>query len=253
MSIKQELRKLLAVGADVYTQERQIQHQRIMQSEGLKNGIERVVLLRNRVRSRASARKRERVRIGAITSVRHTLERAVKMNAKNIEIVFNVALYLLLIDQDLAYFSNDIVCAIGDRRRAFVAKHEALLLHEAAEDIPQLLGRSFRNAIDALGVPPDQIRTINAVSSQLSKYWQQQRVFLSEIRNALAAHREHDALRYAEELDNLKPLEVMTRAAELSALLELLVDELIKIAQLTSNPTIILQDILDSGATDGAK
>ena len=43
------------------------------------------------------------------------------MRAENMRTVFNVALYLLQIDQDLAYFTTDMVEAIGDRRRAFVA------------------------------------------------------------------------------------------------------------------------------------
>jgi hypothetical protein len=155
-------------------------------------------------------------------------------------------------DHDLAYFSNDMVCAIGDRRRAFVAKHEALLLYEAGEDLPQLLGRNFRAAINALGVSQAQIRTINSISSELNRFWVQHREFLGKIRNALAAHREHDALSYAEGLENLKPLEVMTRAAELSELLELLVQELIEIGRLTSSPTVILRDILNSAGTNDA-
>jgi hypothetical protein len=252
MKIVEDMRAVMAASVEVYKQKRQVQHERLLHNEQLKNGVERVVLLRNRIRSRADARKRNKVRIAALASVRQTLERAVKAKARNIETIFNVALYLLLIDQDLAYFTNDMVCAIGGRRRAFVAKHEALLLYEAGEDVPQLLGRNFRTAIGALGVSQDQIQRINSVSSDLNKFWQTHREFLGRIRNALAAHREHDALRYAEILENLEPLEVMTRAAELSGLLELLVQELIKIGRLTSSPTVILRDIVNSGGRRGA-
>lgn len=125
-------------------------------------------------------------------------------------------------------------------------KHEAVLLYEAAEDVPQLLGREFRTAINALGVPPEDLARINAVSSELNKFWQRHRDFLGKIRNALAAHREHNAMMYSERLDELKPLEVMARAVELSGFLEQLVQALTAVARLTSNPTVILRDMLNS-------
>jgi hypothetical protein len=33
--------------------------------------------------------------------------------------VFNVGMYLLMLDEDLAYFTDDLVSAVGCRRRAF--------------------------------------------------------------------------------------------------------------------------------------
>ena len=119
-------------------------------------------------------------------------------------------------------------------------------MYEAAEDVPQLLGREFRAALDALNVPPDDLARINAVSSELNKFWQKHRQFIGKIRKSLAAHRERDALLYAERLEELKPLEVMSRAAELSGLLEKLVQALTTVARLTSNRTVILRDMLTS-------
>jgi len=72
---------------------------------------------------------------------------------------------------------------------------------------------------------------------------------LGRIRNVLAAHREQDALAYANALDSIKPLEVMQRAAELSHLLEILIQHLIAMAHLTSSPAVILTDIVRSNAT----
>jgi len=105
--------------------------------------------------------------------VRSTLQHATQMNSENVKIVFNVGLYLLLLDQDLADFTDDLVCAIGDRRRAFIAKHEAVLLYEAAEDLPQLLGHEFRGAVKALGASEEQLSRLNSVSSDLSRFWQE--------------------------------------------------------------------------------
>ena len=252
MSFMQDMRAVMNANGAVYRQQKQAQRARLLHSEQLKDGIERIVLLRNRIRSRADARKRMKVRVQTLASVRQTLERASQVGAKNIQTVYNVALYLVQMDQDLAYFSNDMVCAIGDRRRAFVAKHEALLLYKAAKDIPELLGKDFRAAISSLAASPQDIQKINAISSELHRFWQTHREFLGKIRNALSAHREHDALAYAKGLDALQPLEVMRRAAELSQLMERLVRQLIAIGQLTSSPVAILRDIVKSGGRSGS-
>jgi hypothetical protein len=201
MSFFDQFRASYTTASEAHRVRRDALLTRMKASEQLKNAIETVVLFRNRLRSRRDARKRTKIRIQALSSVRKTLEQAKAIGAENVQTVFNVALYLLQLDQDLAYFTTDIVQAVGDRRRAFVAKHEAVLLYEAAEDLPQLLGRQFREAIAALSIPPAQLQLINAVSSDLNKFWRDHREFLGTIRNALAAHREHDALAYTRALD----------------------------------------------------
>jgi hypothetical protein len=212
-------------------------------SEQLQKWIERVVLFRVRVRHRRRSRAKHKARITAIGTVRHTLDGSKRMNAASIATVFNVGLYVLLLDQDIAYFTDDLVCAIGDRRRAFLAKQEAVLLYEAGEDLPQLLGRDFRDAVKALRVSPEQLSNLNQVSSELKRFWQDHREFLHPIRNALAAHRDHDALQYAAALETLKPFEVMARAAELSQLLERLIRVITEFALSNLGPAAILHDM----------
>jgi hypothetical protein len=250
MKFSQQIRQLRADSTEVYREKKRLQEERFLRSESLKNGIERVVLLRNRIRYRISSRSKNKARAKALVTVRKTLENASKLKARSVTNIFNVSLYLLLLDQDLAYFTADLVLAIGDRRRAFVAKHEAILLYVAAKDVPQLLGRDFRTAINSLGVAPEDLARINAVSSELNKFWQTHRDFLGKIRNALAAHREHNSLTYSQRLEELEPLEVMTRGAELSGLLERLVQALTAVARLTSDQSVILRDMLTSKSSN---
>jgi hypothetical protein len=77
----------------------------------------------------------------------------------------------------------------------------------------------------------------------LTRFWNANREFLGEIRNALTAHRDHDALLYVNSLNALKPLEVMARAAELSELLGRLVGVISELASLTVGPAAILRDM----------
>lgn len=214
-----------------------------MNNARLKETIEWVVLLPVRIRHRKMARKRRLVRQSALATTHRTLHNAKGLNAKGIQTVFNVALYLLQLDDDLAYFSDDFVTAIGERRRRFIAKYAAILLYEAAEDLPQLLGKEFRLALAGLGANHELTKRINGASSGLRRFWEQHRPFLSHIRNAVAAHREHDALAYTNTLDALKPFEVMEAAADFSALLETLLSALTEAARLTVGIPAVIADM----------
>jgi hypothetical protein len=215
-------------------------------SDQLKNLLERVVLLPVRLRHRNRVRPKHKARAAALVTITNTMQRARELKSENVRRVFNVGLYVLLLDQDLADFTDDLVSSIGDRRRRFIAKYEAVLLYEAAEDVPQLLGKEFREAVKVLGTPDNLMNRLNDVSSDLNKFWQQHREFLGVVRNAIAAHREHDALRYREVLEALEPLEVMRRAADLSGHLERLIGVITEIALLTASPAAILRDMLRS-------
>jgi hypothetical protein len=215
-------------------------------SEELKAIIERVLLLPVRLRHRHRARPKHKGRQAAIATTTNTLRRAGDIRAESIRTVFNVSLYLLLLDQDLADFTDDLVNAIGDRRRRFIAKHEAVLLYESAENLPKLLGKEFRSAVRAIGAADEVMSRLNAVSSDLNSFWKDNRAFLGAIRNAVAAHREHDALRYIEILNGLEPLDVMRRAAAFSDRLERLIRVLTEIGGPTGSPMAVVRDVLSS-------
>ena len=201
-----------------------------------------------RFRHRRRSRKKHEIRASAIATVTTTLRGATNNNADSTRKVFNVGLYLLLLDQDLADFTDDLIEARGDRRRRFIAKHEAILLYEAAEDLPQLLGKDFRNAVASLGATDQMMKRLNEASSGLNKYWQQHREFLGKVRNAIAAHREHDALHYIEAVDTLAWKEVAKCAVEMSVHLNNLITVLTEIALLTSNAGVILRDLICPGS-----
>jgi hypothetical protein len=221
-------------------------HRNVEAMERLVDVLERVVNFPTRVRHRLRARPRNKARRSAIAVAADTLRKAGDLKAEGSKTVWNVGLYLLFLDADLAQFTNDLVCAVGDRRRRFVAKHEAILLYEAAEDLRQLLGKGFRTALAGLGVQGGLLREVGGVSSDLNEFWRRHREFLGGIRNALAAHRDHDSLKYMDLLERVEPLEVMARAVEFSALLERLIRVLTEIALSRSDIGSILKDVIDS-------
>jgi hypothetical protein len=216
-----------------------------MSREWIEDALIYLFLWRGRWRQWRVSRHKRKVRSAAIATTRDTLLKAVKLDARGMKAVFNVGLYLLLLDQDLADHSDDMIYARDRRRRRFGAKHQALLIYEAAEDLPQMLGRGFRAAVESMGPSSDQTQRLNGVTSSLNQFWRDNREFLKGIRNGLVAHREHDALSYLEALEKIEPLEVMRCGAALSAQLETLIAVLSNIAGLSGDPRVLRRDIRD--------
>jgi len=214
--------------------------------ESFKHLIEWIIFLPVRLKRRSASRFHYRIRSQAIESVRRALHGFSNLKADSHRVVYNVALYLLLLDQDLSDFTDDLINSIGEHRRKYLAKYEATLLYEAAEDLPHLLGRDFRNAVKMLGASEEQQLCLNAASSDLNHFGQSEKEFLGKIRNALAAHREQNALAYIEALDQVIPLHVMRRAADLSAHLNRLSNVITEIAQRSTGTSSLIHDMLET-------
>ncbi|HYJ87035.1 MAG TPA: hypothetical protein VEW46_13325 [Pyrinomonadaceae bacterium] len=107
MKHSEEIKSITQATADIYRKQRKMQQERVFDNEELKNQIERVVNFRKRRRAQVSAREKAKARIPALAAVRKTLRQASDTNAKNIKTIFNVSLYVLLLDQDL--FQRNLV------------------------------------------------------------------------------------------------------------------------------------------------
>ncbi len=199
-----------------------------------------------RVRNRIRSHERYKARKEALATTRSNLERLKSFNADNHRAIFNVAMYLLLLDQDLADFTDDIINATGERKRVFIAKYEAILIYEASEDIKQLLGKEFRQALIGLQISEVQSQKFKEASSKLNEFWHTNREYLKSTRNMLAAHRHHNTLEYIETLDQLKPIAIMKLAADLSECINQFSSVLTDITLYVSTPKSILRDWLDS-------
>lgn len=215
--------------------------------------LERIVTIPFRLRGRRQARFKTKVRLKTMATTRSTLEKARGLGAQGVGDVFNAALYVILFDQDLADITHALAHTTGERRRRFFAKYEAMVMYEVLEDLQHILGGSFHQALDGLGVPKPAVRRLKEAKKALGTFWSTEKEFLSEIRNGLTAHRENDALAYLRQLEELKPLEVMKRAADLSSLLDALIRSFTGIAKYSVGPGALLKDMAASRKRPAAR
>ncbi len=126
--------------------------------------------------------------------LRETVGRLQAQGLANHEPLWNTCLYLNLASHDLSILVQELSLQRDEWHRKLVARHLALLIYETTEDIRALLGKTFKNALQSLGLLERYEAELHSVRKPLGGFWDNQQKALKQIRIASVAHREHDAL-----------------------------------------------------------
>jgi hypothetical protein len=206
-----------------------------------------LVLLPVRWRVFRHDRRRRPVFEGAVRTIQHTHAQAATLGLTNLTRLYNVALFILLLDADLSQLSSDMVNASTDRRRKFVARQMAVLLYEVAKDLPELLGKDFRAGLVDLNLGGDTVSSLDQIRKRLGQFKDQHSVQLNQIRSLVGAHREHDAIAQLQLLETLKPLEIFALAAEFSGSLRELVTWMTDVMGTTGRLDSVVRQLVSKG------
>ena len=181
----------------------------------------------------------------ALSSMRRAHSGAVELGLPNVITAYNLGLYILLLDMDWSILNWDMMHATNEWRRKFVARQMAVFLYEASEDITQLLGRDYREALKSLGIGENLLQELGQVSKQLSRFKKTNEDFLKRIRQFVGAHRDHDAAAQLDILDSLEPLKVYALAGDFYVPLRALVDLQVRLTLMIGNLQTLLKQYLD--------
>jgi argininosuccinate lyase len=127
-------------------------------------------------------------------TLRKTIEQLRTQGFKTHEPLWNACLYLNIASHDLSLLVQDLSMKRDDWHRRFMARHLALLLYETTEDIRSLLGKTFRDALNRLGLLTRFEPRLKNARKPLDEFWDHHQAALKQIRIVSAAHRDHDAL-----------------------------------------------------------
>lgn len=202
-------------------------------------------------RNRRGALRRERERLpvldGAIETARGELVKARERGMIHAERVFNVSLFMLLVDRDFAVLRVDMVSSFEKWRLRFTARQVALLLYESCDDLSGMLGKDFRESVAFLGLSEGEMKELGEICSRLGKFKTAHHQFLYvEVRNLVAGHRAQDAVLFLETVEHLDHLKVFELAAEFYAIIHPLTEFLIRAMARMGQMDITLKQLLAS-------
>lgn len=133
--------------------------------------------------------------------------------------VDNVGLFVFLLQRDIVSMRAELAdCSDPDIER-MVSLQLSIAIYEGASDLRELLGKDYREAVQQLGMKEDDVKALGRVSKQFSQFLAVHEVFLSKVRNYVAAHRDHDGRAQVRILSELYPEVVLLLAIEFSGLL----------------------------------
>jgi len=203
-----------------------------------------IYLLPYRIRFRWRNRRRQKISGDAIKATRSRLEEARRCGSINLDKVYNVGLYIALFERDLSAYSSYLFLSKTTWHRQFAARGMAVLLYEGCEDIPELLGKEFRNCLKDLGLGDSWFQQLNDIASGLNKFKLMHSEFLKRVRNYVGAHREKNALAQIEVLDILNPIDVYRLGAAFSEPLRAFFNFQIKLMQYVKHPGVIFREAM---------
>jgi hypothetical protein len=179
----------------------------------------------------------------AITTVRSRFDEAMRAGAANFVEIHKVSLYVLLFDEDLCAYTQDYYLANTHRRHRFVARHLASLLYEGSQDLPALLGRTYRASLRAVEPLGDWEAGLNAIRGGFNGFKRDNEAALKAIRDVVGAHKDKDVARQLRTLDRIDPMTIYSLAADFAGPMRELVAFQIAITAHLSNPRVMLREV----------
>lgn len=212
--------------------------------------LERVLTIRNQRRVEKQDRKRLPALEQTIQSIRQACARSDKLGVFHYRRIYNVCLYVLVLDRDMAVLRLDFVSAKDSWRRKFAARQIAVALYEACNDLPDLVGKDYRATLGTLPGADGLLAELNSVSKSINQFKAEKREALAQIRNYIGAHRDKDAVRQLEEIDRLDPLAIFETGADFYRGLKKLVGLQIRIMGIIGAPSVMLNHLANHSATE---
>jgi len=208
-----------------------------------------VELLRNVLAfpSRIRHRWKHRNRLAASAGLQRTLkvhgEQAKTKGLESYSGIYNVALYIAIAEHDLTTYGEALLFARSDWHRKFHARGLAVLLFEVAEDLPELLGKQYRQWLTEIEAPEAFVERLNAIGKSLSTFRKTHEPFLLNVRNYVGAHRDHDAFAQYDLLEKLDPTAVFRLGPELSVPIRGLISLHTDLLHFMGKPSVILKQL----------
>src|SRR5205814_3605934 len=137
-----------------------------------------IVVTRNRFRTWRRERKRLLVLDRTIDIIRSEQSKAQAQELIHRSRVYNVALYVLLIDRDLSILKTLMVSSLDPWLLRFASRQIALTLYEACDDLTTLLGKDFRDSLSAIELKEIDIEDFNTICKRLNAFKNEHHQFL---------------------------------------------------------------------------
>lgn len=177
-------------------------------------------------------------------TLRRERQRAVDLNLPHYRTLHNVGLYLLVFEGDFSVMKHDAFYSTDMWRRNLAIRIIGLMVYEVADDLSGLLGNSFRATLREFPLSENQWSSFNSITNQLANFRKEHRHFLKDLRNYVAAHRDHDAAKQLEIIEDVNFERTMNVAGDLYGVTRSLIAFLTEVTRISGDGPVALRHLL---------
>lgn len=138
---------------------------------------------------------------------------------KNQIVIWNAVGFVLMISMDLKILMEHVIFEKDSWKLLLWMRNFATILYEASDDLPQVFGKVFRDAVIAYGIENSMMQELTDSIRELNKYRNAEDNNLKKIRDVIGAHREHDFLVQIDLMAQLHPYDFVKKGMQFDVIM----------------------------------
>ena len=169
--------------------------------------------------------------------------RSIRLGMPNYLAVHDATLFLVLFSYDLTVLQADCLSELRLSRKNLYARQLSLLIYEGLDDLVVVLGKPLRSAVESFTNEQEVLQRLGECTKQLNALRKKHEAELSEIRQVVAAHREHRPDLQLQVMQKMDPRRIDALARDVDLTLHAIVLCLTDVARLMRQPRVMLRNI----------
>jgi hypothetical protein len=153
-------------------------------------------------------------------------EQAFQKNSNENVIIWNLFGFLNILEYDLTSVGYNLVFENKPWQKVYYARQVSLIIYEAFIDIPQVLGKNYKQIFKGFDNAQPYIDVLNGYKKELEALNKQNIKYLKDIRMNVSAHRDQDIDNQLEVIGAIDPYKIIKIMYEFEKVLRRITDHI---------------------------
>jgi hypothetical protein len=143
--------------------------------------------------------------------------------------LWNIFGYLNILSYDLVSVSYNLVFEQKSWQKVFYARQVVLIIYEGLQDIPEILGKYYKEIFKDITVGQEYIDEMNIYKQEFESFRKKNTQYLCDIRMGVTAHRDQDIDKQLLVLRKIDPYHIKDLMFEFETILRKICDHMQKL------------------------
>lgn len=180
----------------------------------IKGCIRLVCFIKTRTQRNEETKRLKALRIALETITEEYEKASINKDEEKMKI-FNISLFVFTVELDVSSLIFMIPFHEMDKwNQQLLGRQLAVILYESTDDLLELLGKDFRLLINKLTKQDELSKKIKKYTKELNIFKNQNKDALQEIRNYCGAHRDKNAYKQLEVINNIETNDLLKLTAD---------------------------------------